>query len=61
MAPDAEFDRATATVRLQPGKEASIGMMLSKETSKKIRIVVQDPATDAVLAQSEEIKVGELI
>ncbi len=57
MAPDAEFDRATATVRLQPGKEVSIGMMLSKETSKKIRIVVQDPATDAVLAQSEEIPV----
>ena len=61
MAPDAEFDRATATVQLLPRKEVSIGMMLIKETSKTIRIVVQDPATDAVLAQSEEIEVGELI
>ncbi|MEH6589152.1 MAG: PglZ domain-containing protein [Halioglobus sp.] len=61
MAPDAEFDRATATVQLLPRKEVSIGMMLTKETSKKVRIVVQDPATDAVLAQSDEIEVGELI
>jgi len=61
MAPDAEFDRATATVQLLPRKGVSIGMMLTKETSKKVRIVVQDPATDAVLAQSEEIEVGELI
>jgi len=61
MAPDAEFDRATATVQLLPHKEVSLGMMLTKETSKKVRIVVQDPATDAVLAQSEEIEVGELI
>jgi len=61
MAPDAEFDRATATVQLVPRNEVSIGMMLTKETSKMVRIVVQDPATDAVLAQSEEIGVGELI
>ncbi|WP_160115935.1 PglZ domain-containing protein [Candidatus Halocynthiibacter alkanivorans] len=61
MAPDVEFDRATATVQLLPRKMVSIGMMLTKETSKKVRIVVQDPATDAVLAQSEEIEVGELI
>ena len=61
MAPDAEFDRATATVQLPPHNEVNIGMMLTNETSKKIRIVVQDPATDAVLAQSEEIEVGELI
>jgi hypothetical protein len=39
----------------------NIGLMLTNETSKKIHIVVQDPATDAVLAQSEEIEVGELI
>jgi PglZ domain len=61
MAPDAEFDRATATVQLPPRKEVSIGMMLTNETSKKVRIVVQDPATDGVLAQSDEIEVGELI
>ncbi|MES9819572.1 MAG: PglZ domain-containing protein [Candidatus Thiodiazotropha sp.] len=61
MAPDAEFDRTTATVKLQPNKEVNIGMMLTKETSKKVRIVVQDPETDAVLAQSEEIEVGDLM
>ena len=61
MAPEAEFDRATSTVQLPHGKAVSIGMMLTKETSKKVRIVVQDPATDAVLAQSDEIQVGELI
>ena len=59
MAPDAEFDRTTATVQLPPLKEVSIGMILNKVSSKKIRIIVQDPATDAVLAQSEEIEVGE--
>ena len=61
MAPEAEFDRATATVQLEPGKEVSIGMMLTNDTAKKVRIVVQDPATDAVLAQSNEFQVGELI
>jgi PglZ domain len=61
MAPGAEFDRATATVQLPASKEVSIGMMLTRETSKKVRIVVQDPATDVVLAQSDEIEVGELI
>ena len=61
MAPEAEFDRATATVQLPPGKPVSIGMMLTKETSKTVRIVVQDPATDTVLAQSDEIQVGELL
>ena len=61
MAPDAEFDRASATVQLQPRKEVNLGMMLFKESSKKIRIVVQDPATDAVLAQSEEIEIGDLM
>ena len=61
MATDVEFDRSTATVHLPPGENASIGMMLTKETSKKVRIVVQDPATDAVLAQSDEIEIGDLI
>lgn len=61
MAPGAEFDNATATVQLPPRKEVNIGMILTKEVSKKVRIVVQDPATDALLVQSNEIEVGELI
>ena len=35
--------------------------LLRNYIPSKIRIIVQDPATDAVLAQSEEIEVGELI
>ncbi len=61
MAPDAKFDRATATIILEPQVEVNIGMMLSSDSSKKIRIIVQDPETDAVLGQSEEIEVGELL
>lgn len=61
MALGADFDRATATVQLPASKEVNIGIMLTNETSKKVRIVVQDPSTDAVFAQSEEIDVGELI
>jgi hypothetical protein len=60
MAPDAEFDPATATVQLLPNTEVSIGLMLTTKNINVVRIVVQDPETDAVLAQSDEIKVGEL-
>ena len=60
MASDAEFDPATATVQLHPGTQVNIGMMLTNDMSKNVRIIVQDPLTDAVLAQSEEIEVGEL-
>ena len=31
--------------------------MLSREDCKKVRIMVLDPATDAVLAQSDDITV----
>ena len=39
-------------VTLQPGTEASVGVMLTREDCKSVRLVVQDPATDAVLGQS---------
>lgn len=57
MAPDAEFDRATGTVMVRPGSSASVAMMLTSDEPKKVRIVAQDPATDAVLAQSPDIDV----
>ena len=57
MALDAEFDRASGVLRVQPGKAANVGMMLTRDEFKKIRIVAQDPATDAVLAQSDDIDV----
>jgi hypothetical protein len=57
MAVGAELDRDTGIVTMQPGTEASVGVMLTREDSETVRIVVQDPATDAVLGQSDEIPV----
>lgn len=57
MALDAELDRASGVLMVQPGKPANVAMMLTRDEFKKIRIVAQDPATDAVLAQSGDIDV----
>jgi len=61
MASGVELDRAAATVQLPKGKEVGVGIMLAKDDTKKLRVVLQDPATDAVLAQSDEITVGDLL
>ena len=57
MAVDAELDRASGILLVQPGKPATVAMMLVRDELKRIRIVAQDPATDAVLAQSSDIDV----
>ncbi len=57
MAAGAELDRDTGVVTLQPGAEASVGVMLIRDDCASVRLVVQDPATDAVLGQSQEIPV----
>jgi hypothetical protein len=57
MAMDAEFDRASGTVTITPGRVANIAMMLMRDEVTKFRIVAQAPDTDAVLAQSEPISV----
>lgn len=57
MVVGAEFDRESGIVTLQPGAEASVGVMLTRDDCETVRLVVQDPATDAVLGQSEEIPV----
>lgn len=57
MALDAELDRASGILMVQPGKLANVAMMLTRDEFKKIRIIAQDPATDAVLAQSGDIDV----
>jgi hypothetical protein len=57
MALDAELDRASGTLMLEPGKTANVAMMLTTDEFKKIRIIAQDPITDAVLAQSGDIDV----
>lgn len=57
MALDAEFDRVTSCIMLPTSQEISVAMMLTSEEHQTIRVVAQDPATDEVLAQSEEISV----
>jgi hypothetical protein len=57
MVLNADFDRATGIMHVQPGTEASVGLMLTRDDCQKVRIVVLDPATDAVLNQSDEIPV----
>jgi hypothetical protein len=57
MVLSADFDRTTGLMHVQPGTEASVGLMLTRDDCQKVRIVVLDPATDAVLDQSDEIPV----
>ena len=57
MAIDAELDRATGYVHVTPGTEANVGLMLTRDDCKTVRIVVQDPASGKVLHQTHEIPV----
>lgn len=61
MAMGAALDRSRGVIHLQPGQEASLGMMLTDDACTSLRIVVQDPTTDAVLDQSGEIPVKLMI
>lgn len=49
MAVDAQFDRATGTVELEPNKPVTIAFLLSDDSVASLRVVVQDPTTDAEL------------
>jgi hypothetical protein len=57
MAVGAAFDRATGILRVKPGSEASVGLMLTRDDCETVRIVVLDPSTDAVLDQSADLPV----
>lgn len=57
MVVGADFDRASGVLQIKPGSEASIGLMLTRDDCTTIRVVVQDPTTDAVLCQSGELPV----
>lgn len=52
MAVDGEFDRTTGCVRLQAGKPVTVAFLLSDESVPSLRIVIQDPSTDAELFRS---------
>ncbi len=62
MSVDADFDRSSGVLTVRPGQVANIAMILTQdridnEPVAKIRILAQDPVSDAVLAQSDEINV----
>lgn len=52
MAVDGDFDRATGCVTLQAGKPVTVAFLLSDESSPSLRVVIQDPTTDAELYRS---------
>jgi hypothetical protein len=52
MAVDAEFDRATECVKLEPNKPVTLAFLLSDESAASLRVVVLDPTTDAELYRS---------
>ena len=57
MAVGAEFDRATGTLQIASGAQVTVGLMLTRDDCEAVRVVVQDPVTDAVLDQSGELPV----
>ncbi len=52
LAIGAELDRTTGCVALEPNKPVTVAFVLSDDTVKSLRIVVQDPTTDAELYRS---------
>ncbi|KHK60931.1 hypothetical protein PI86_01890 [Burkholderia sp. A9] len=52
MAVDAQIDHATGTIELEPNKQVTVAFILSDESATALRVVVQDPATDAELYRS---------
>lgn len=57
LAVGADVDGAAGVVMVPPNQPISVGLMLASEEFQIVRIVAQDPATDAVLAQSPDIPV----
>ncbi|MDQ5911119.1 MAG: hypothetical protein QG599_3216, partial [Pseudomonadota bacterium] len=57
MAMGADLDRARGIIHLQPGHEASLAMILTQDAATSVRVIAQDPLTDAVFDQSGEIPV----
>src|SRR5690606_11565427 len=53
----AKLDRATGLLSMASNGEATVGLLLATDEVSSLRVVVLDPATDAVLAESEEIPV----
>jgi len=57
MAIGGEFDQSSGILHIASSAEANVGMMLTRDDCESVRIVLLDPATDAVLNESKEIPV----
>lgn len=54
MAIDAELDRTTGCLTLEPHRPVTVALLLSDESVPSLRVVIQDPATDAELYRSPD-------
>ncbi len=52
MSLDGKHDPATGKVSLEPNKVVTVVFLLTDESARSVRVVVQDPATDAELYRS---------
>lgn len=52
MAIEADLDRASGCVTLEPGRAVTVAFLLGDEDATSLRVVVQNPATDAELYRS---------
>ena len=52
-----DLDRSSGILHVSPNSDANVGMMLTRDDCTSVRVVVLDPATDAVLDQSDELPV----
>jgi hypothetical protein len=57
MVLDGDYDQDTGYVTLYPSKKAGVAMILENEECKIVTLIIQDPATDGVLAKSKDISV----
>lgn len=58
MVQGATLDPRTKRVQLTPGQIAVVGLMLSREDCKSVKLVVLDAETEAILAQSKTLNVS---
>jgi hypothetical protein len=58
MVQGATIDPRTKRIQLTPGQPATVGLMLSRDDCKTVKLVVLDAETEAVLAQSKNLTVS---
>lgn len=57
MAMEADIDEERGLVLVEQGTEAMVGLILTRDDASQVRIIVQDPQSGSVFAQSDLISV----